>query len=68
MAKNIIERTDCILPNAFKFASPCIILHGQGDMVTNNFDSIEFFNKFSRLVLEKMLIFLCIIFFHNLKL
>lgn len=61
MAKNIIEGTDYVLPNAFKFAFPCIILHGQKDMVTNHFDSIAFFNKCSRLVLSKIVMLLCIL-------
>ncbi|KAL4488335.1 hypothetical protein ABPG72_019185 [Tetrahymena utriculariae] len=47
MAKSILEGTEYVLPNAFKFSFPCLVIHGQKDMVTNHYDSIAFYNKCS---------------------
>jgi hypothetical protein len=44
MAKNILEGTQFVIPNAKKFAFPCLIVHGEKDMVTNYHDSVVFYN------------------------
>ncbi|EGR30944.1 hypothetical protein IMG5_120760, partial [Ichthyophthirius multifiliis] len=61
MAKNILEGIEYVIPNAFKFQFPCIIIHGQKDMVTNHHDSIAFYNKCSRFF------FLFFLYFFNIN-
>lgn len=48
MARNILVGTEFVLPNAYKFDFPCLIIHGMKDMVTSHEDSIAFYNKCSR--------------------
>mmetsp|Transcript_19620 Transcript_19620/g.1758 ORF Transcript_19620/g.1758 Transcript_19620/m.1758 type:complete len:119 (-) Transcript_19620:353-709(-) len=40
MAKSILEGTDYVMPNAYKFSKPVLMIHGKLDMVTNYFDTI----------------------------
>lgn len=44
MAKSIVEGTQYLLPNAYKFSFPLLIMHGELDTVTNHKDSIAFYN------------------------
>ena len=44
MAKSIVESTQYLLPNAYKFSFPLLIMHGELDTVTNHKDSIAFYN------------------------
>jgi hypothetical protein len=46
-AKSIIEGTQYVLPNAHKFNSPLLIIHGELDSVSNHLDSVTFYNKCS---------------------
>jgi len=39
MARSIVEGTEYIMPNAYKFSFPIYIIHGKKDIVTNHKDS-----------------------------
>jgi len=47
MAKNLLEMVDYILPNAYKFKYPCLVIHGYDDTVTNCDDSVRFYHRIS---------------------
>lgn len=40
MAKSLLEGTEYVIPNAFKYSKPILLVHGKKDMVTNHFDTI----------------------------
>ena len=48
LIKGLFDMMDFILPNAYKFKYPCLIIHGNGDIIHNYQDSIRFYNKISR--------------------
>lgn len=47
LIKGLFDMMDFILPNAYKFKYPCLIIHGNGDIIHNYQDSIRFYNKIS---------------------
>ncbi len=40
MAKSILEGTDYVMPNAYKFSKPVLMIHGKLDKVTSHYDTI----------------------------
>lgn len=64
LIKGLFDMMDFILPNAYKylliyyfvinnsrFKYPCLVIHGNCDIINNYEDSVKFYNKISRYVL-----------------
>jgi len=45
LIKGLFDMMDFILPNAYKFRYPVLVIHGNGDILHNYEDSIRFYNK-----------------------